>query len=52
MLIDQGDDYAIDCLQDYTYFKENQKLIAIDLRKQQELDAGSKAIQQTNFTGH
>ena len=48
----QGDDYTTGCLLDYTYFKENYKLIAIDLRKQQELDADPKAIQQINFTAN
>ena len=42
--------YATGCLLDYPYFKENYKLIAIDLSKQQALDAGPKAIQQINFT--
>ena len=37
---------------DYPYFKENYKLIAIDLRKQQALDADSRAIQQINFTAN
>ena len=37
---------------DYTYFKENYKLIAIDLSKQQELDADPRAIQQINFTAN
>ena len=41
----QGDDYITGCLLDYTYFKENYKLIAIDLSKQQALDADSRAIQ-------
>ena len=31
--IGQGDDYTTGCLLDYSYFKENYKLIAIDLRK-------------------
>ena len=35
----KGDDYAIGCFPDYSYFKENYKMIAIDLRKQQALDA-------------
>ena len=48
----EGDDYTTGCLLDYTYFKENYKLIAIDLRKQQELDADPKAIQQINFTAN
>ena len=30
----QGDDYATGCLLDYPYFKENYKMIAIDLSKQ------------------
>ena len=48
----EGDDYTTGCLLDYTYFKENYQLIAIDLRKQQELDADPKAIQQINFTAN
>ena len=48
----QGDDYTAGCFLDYPYFKENYKLIAIDLSKQQKLDAGAKAIQQINFTGN
>ena len=35
---------------EYLYFKENYKLIAIDLSKQQALDADPRAIQQINFT--
>ena len=37
---------------DYSYFKENYKLIAIDLSKQQALDADPRAIQQINFTAN
>ena len=48
----QGDDYTTGCPLDYPYFKENYKLIAIDLSKQQALDANPKAIQQINFTGN
>ena len=33
-------------------FKENNKLIAIDLSKQQALDADPSAIQQINFTSN
>ena len=40
----QGDDYTTGCLLDYLYFKELQKLIAIDLGKQQKLDADQKVI--------
>ena len=36
---------------DYSYFKDHYKLIAIDLSKQQALDADPRAIQQINFTG-
>ena len=42
---DQGDDYTTGCLLDYSYFKENYKMIAIDLSKQQALDADPRAIQ-------
>ena len=45
----QGDDYS---LLDYTYFKKYYKMIAIDLSKQQPLDADPKAIQQINFTAN
>ena len=50
--IDQGDDYTTGCLLDYTYFKKYYKMIAIDLSKQQALDADPKAIQQINFTAN
>ena len=46
----QGDDYITGCLLDYLSFKENYKMIAIDLSKQQSLDADPRAIQQINFT--
>ena len=46
----QGDDYATSCLWGYTYFKKYYKMIAVDLSKQQALDADPKAIQQINFT--
>ena len=35
---------------DYPYFKENYKMIALDLDRQHELDANPRAIQQNNFT--
>ena len=50
--IGQGDDYTTGCLLDYTYYKENYKMIAIDLSKQEELDADPRAIQQINFTAN
>ena len=46
----QGDDYTAGCLLDYPYFKKYYKLIALDLSKQQKLDADSKTLQQTDFT--
>ena len=45
----QGDDYTTGCLLDYIYFKKYYKMIAVDLSKQQALDADPKAIQQINF---
>ena len=49
---DQRDDYTTGCLLDYTYFKKYYKMIAVDLSKQQALDADPKAIQQINFTAN
>ena len=46
----KGDDYTTGCLLNYPYFKENFKIIAIDLSKQQSLDADLRAIEQINFT--
>ena len=40
----QGDDYTTGCLLDYQYFKDHYNLIAVDLSKQKELDADSRAI--------
>ena len=46
------------CLLDYHYFKENDKLTAIYLNKQQAMDADptnttiQQIIQQINFTGN
>ena len=37
---------------DYPYFKENCKMTAIRLRKQQALEADPRAIQQINFTAN
>ena len=46
----QGDDYTTGCLLDYQqYFKDHYNLIATDLSRQKELDADSRAIQQTEF---
>ena len=48
----QGDDHTTDCLLDYAYFKNYYKMIAIDLSKQQALDADPRVIQQVNFTAN
>ena len=48
----QGDDYAAGCLLDYPYFADAYKMIAVDLSKQQALDADLRAIQQINFTAN
>ena len=45
----QGDEYMTGCLLNYTYFKENYKLIAIDFNKQKPLDVNLKATQRINF---
>ena len=48
----QGDDYTTACLLDYPYFKDNYKMIAVDLSKQQVLDADFRAIQYINFVAN
>ena len=50
--IGQVDDYTTGCLLDYTYLKKYYKMIAIDLGKQQALDADPKSIQQINFAAN
>ena len=40
----QGDDYRTGCSLDFPYFKKYCKLLAIDLSKQQKLNADLKAI--------
>ena len=52
IVTDQGDDYITGCLLQYPYFNKHYELIAIDLCKQQKLNADPKAIQQINFTGN
>ena len=39
-----GDDDTAGCLLDYIYFKNYYKMIAVDISKQQVLDADPKAI--------
>ena len=36
---------------DYAYFKDNYRLIAVDLSKQKAVDADQRAIQQIIFQG-
>ena len=48
----QRDDYTTGCLLDYSYFADTYKVIAVDLSKQQALDADPRAIQQINFTAN
>ena len=45
----QSDDYTRGCLLDYTYFKDNYSLNAVDLSKQKALDADPRAIEQVVF---
>ena len=45
----KGDDNTTGCLLDYQYFRDNYKMIAVDLSRQQALDADPRAIQQINF---
>ena len=47
----QRKDYTTACLLDYQYLKDYYQLIAVDLSKQKELDADSRAIQQIEFYG-
>ena len=48
----QGNNYTTGCLLDYPYFKNTYKMIAVDLSKQQALDADPRAIQQIHFTAN
>ena len=47
----QGEDYTKECLLDYEYIKNHDRLIAVDLNRQKELDVDPKAIQQIEFVG-
>ena len=49
VMIGKGEDYTTESLLDYNYFKKHYKLVAVDLSKQKELDAGPRAIQQIEF---
>ena len=48
----QGDDYTTGHLLDCSYFRDNYKMISIDLSKQQALDNDPRAIQQIGFTAN
>ena len=48
----QGDDYTTGCLLDYSYFADTYKVIAVNLSKQQALDADPRAIEPINFTAN
>ena len=47
--IGQRNEYTTGCLLGYIYFKNYYKMIAVDLSKQQALDADPKAFQQISF---
>ena len=44
-----GDDYTTGSLLDYAYFKDDYKIIAVDLSKQKALDTDPRAIQLIVF---
>ena len=48
----QGDDYTTGCLLDYIYFRNDYKMGAVVLTKQQALDVDPKAIQQINIASN
>ena len=48
----QGDDYTTSSLLDYSYFNKYYKMIAIDLIRQQALDADPKVMQQIKIAGN
>ena len=48
----QGNDQITSCLRYYNHSKKHYKMIAMDLSKQQALDADPKSIQQISFTGN
>ena len=50
--IGKGENYTTGCLLDYPYFRDNYKMILVDLSRQQALDAAPRAIQQVNFTAN
>ena len=49
VMIGKGQDYTTGSLLDFNYFKKHYELVAVDLSKQNELDADPRAIQQIEF---
>ena len=49
VMIGKGEDNTTGSLFDVNYFDKHYKLVAVDLRKQKELDADPRAIQQIEF---
>ena len=45
VMIGKGEDYTTGSLLDFNYFDKHYKLVAVDLSKQKELDANTRAIQ-------
>ena len=43
-MIGKGEDYNTGSLLDFNYFDKHYKLVAVDLSKQEELDADPRAI--------
>ena len=39
-------------MRDHSYFKDDYKMIALDVNKQEATDADAKVIQQINITGN
>ena len=50
--ISKGDNYTTGCLLDYPYFRNNCKMIAVDLSRQQALDSNPRKNQQNNFAAN
>ena len=48
----RGDDYTTGFLLDYSHFMDTYKMVAVDLSKQQVLDADPRAIQKINFAAN
>ena len=47
-----GDDFTTGSLLNYLYFTNSYKMIAVDLTKQQVLNADPRAVQEINFTAN